>query len=172
MPEKQFNKYESQVFWFKCREAIYGDCTLIAEKGTTQFKVTLPEAPKYIPEKAECPCCGALGEVIINTAPAALRDSTHSARFWGNDENRKRYAEEFQKKEIEESQKRLEGKTGISPYSKYDIDYEYFEQEGTLKRVSDKKAIERVKRSQDVAKSVENELQPEELAVIGKRDNG
>jgi Na+-translocating ferredoxin:NAD+ oxidoreductase RnfC subunit len=139
------------------------------------FVIDLVKVPDEIPEKAECPKCGVECELSYpapRKGSTTIRDSSYRQRFWSKEENRRAYAESFQKSQIEESKARLEGQKGISPYSKYELDYEYFQEQGVLKRVSTKEAIDRAKFSQTVAKSVEGELSEDELQRVGKRTDG
>jgi hypothetical protein len=151
-------------FYFWCEN---DECSMIPHK----FIVDFDEPPLTVPANAECPECGKLAELSFGKFLCQARSSDFRERVFRSVESRKSYTKEIQQAEIKNSQEILEGKKGISPYSKYEMDYEYFEQEGTLKRVKGKEVHERIKRSQNVAKAVEENID-KTITTLGKRPNG
>ena len=155
--------YNETKFYFWCENE---SCTMVPHK----FAVDFDEPPATVPANAECPVCEQLADLTFGKHLTQARSSDFVERVFKSVESRKSYTKEIQQAEIKNSKEILEGKKGISPYAKYEMDYEYFEKEGTVKRVKGKEVHERVKRSQNVAKAVEPHV--EKTPNLGKRDNG
>lgn len=172
MPQRfagDLNEDSDTKFSFWCENE---NCVIIEEIGKKRFEIIFKEAPEKIPFSAECPYCEKEAEWCLPPlSNTQIRSSDFAERVFKSNESRKSYTKSFQESAIKESKEYLEGQKGISQYAKYDIDYEYFNDQGVMRRVKSNEVRGRQDRANEVAKSVEH-LVDIESKVLGRRTDG
>jgi hypothetical protein len=161
MLDESLRRYYETVkkFWFWCED----------EKhiGERKFFIELDVYPESIPEKTQCIPCSCWAHL---TYPVTHKTVNH--RLW-TDADRRAYTKDFQKQAIKDTTDSIEGRTGLSPYSKMDFNYEYMVENGILRKTTPSEESARIKVASELAKTLEPVLDKEETQHgLGKRPNG
>lgn len=161
------NSFKYTHFNFMCKNK---DCEV--SKFTIDFSVN-EEPPEFWPEDNQaCPCCGMNNSTVVGGSLSGYIKTRGGTRKGDHSEADSGYAKQWYEDEIKNTKEALEFKKGISPYSKYKMDYKEMERLGKLKKVSQREARERVKRSEKVAQSAEKFIDDDHKNRIGDRPNG
>lgn len=155
-------------FWqlkFQCQNI---ECELIGDKV---IFASFEEPPEIIPSHAQCPVCDsrmdyipdlALNGVVVGTDnPCYTKTLADSEHRW-------------MQLQIDETKKAIQGKTGVSPYSSAKINYDYWEKDGTAKRVTADEETKRRElldeRNKTLAEHTKDKIDEEHLRTyVGKR---
>ncbi len=129
--------------------------------------------PKDYPEdEGVCPHCASKSK-LIGTVSEGYTKTIGGTRESDNRCTDEGYAREWYEKEIENTKEALKFKKGISPYAQFEMDFKVLEDQGRVKKVSDKEARDRKERANQVAASVADDFTDEEKQnKIGHRPNG
>jgi len=91
-------------------------------------------------------------------------------KYYGNEGSLRSVHNQFLRESIEDTKEAVSGKTGVSPYSKMDIDHEYWKQKGVAKKQNDNEAtIANAKRQKIVAEATQKSMTKKEQQDMKER---
>lgn len=126
----------------------------------------------YPPHLEPCPDCGAESK-LVGTVSSGYTKTVGGTRKNDHIERDEGYAKEWYEQEIANTKRALEFKEGVSPYSKYAMNFEALEKAGKVNKVTDKEAAKRRDRANLVADSVSDDFTEEDKKdKIGRRRDG
>lgn len=157
-------QFESK-FWFWC--------DLEGHEGERKFMIDMGEIPEVIPECSICPDCVGNRGLAMLTYPIPHRQKISGSPKPWSDVDKRAYTKEFQKKAIIDTTDSIEGRTGISPYSVFSIDYKYMQENNILRKTTPAEEASRIRLAQELAKTIEPAIDQEEAQHgLGRRSNG
>jgi len=167
---KEDNYFKYTVFNFicgneKCKEKSFS--LNLSENG---------EPPEFWPEDNEylCPTCGSEKTKVVGGKLGGYAKARGGSRVSDHSEADKGYAEDWYKEEIKNTKEALKFEKGISPYSKYKIDYKELERQGKLYKSQnlEKEVKERKRRSEEHSRMVADKIDKSHIDNVGKRSDG
>jgi putative FmdB family regulatory protein len=115
-----------------------------------------------MPDSVECGDCGEESFRTIKNQNMEVQWNTEGKTpvFHGKSERDDKYlANRWHDAEVRNAEKAIEGKSGVSPYSRMKINHEYFEKEGIAKKVSTKEAKIRKKAAEHIVREAASKLE-------------
>ncbi len=119
-----------------------------------------------IQKSVKCPDCGGRAKKSIETQNMQIQWNAGDKTPVFSDrkgDDIKKVGSRWYNKEIETTKAAVDGKSGVSPYSRMKINYDYFEKNGRAKKVSSKEAKVRREVSKRIVKDAVSKLSGAEL---------
>jgi hemerythrin superfamily protein len=89
-------------------------------------------------------------------------------KFYKSNEDRKVVEKRWLEDEVKNADSATKCETGVSPYSKMNIDHEYWEKEGVAKKVSAKEARQRKKNARKLTQEAAKNVNAEHVSRMTK----
>lgn len=160
------NKWDDVKFRFFCDNE---ECYNVT--GDKYFTFVYEKAPKKIPKTIKCPICNS--RCLYSPTPPGVRfiGSGWTSQT-GNAESNESKAREYYQQFIADGKDAIKFESGVSPYTKMELNHEYWAKRGAARKVSSTEAAEREKRGRMVAQEAAKRMTKDEISKTGRRSDG